>query len=76
MNDRTTSIFHIISSYYCFECHLDELHVIPSKVIHNWDLSKYKGILSKLYELACWQKLKVILRFNSGETCEAIFDAN
>lgn len=48
MNDRTTSIFHIISSYYCFECHLDELHVIPSKVIHNWDLSKYKGRLSKL----------------------------
>ncbi|XP_028393571.1 uncharacterized protein LOC114517923 [Dendronephthya gigantea] len=29
-------------SYYCFECHLDEEHVIPSKVVHNWDLSKYR----------------------------------
>ena len=29
-------------SYYCYECHTDDEHIIPSKVVHNWDLSKYK----------------------------------
>ncbi|XP_046851023.1 uncharacterized protein LOC124444445 [Xenia sp. Carnegie-2017] len=29
-------------SYYCYECHVDDEHVIPSKIVHNWDLSKYK----------------------------------
>ncbi|CAB3986573.1 Hypothetical predicted protein, partial [Paramuricea clavata] len=29
-------------SYYCYECHIDDEHTIPSKIVHNWDLSKYK----------------------------------
>lgn len=29
-------------SYYCYECHVDDEHVIPARIIHNWDLAKYK----------------------------------
>jgi len=28
--------------YYCFECHENEEHVIPGRVIHNWDLRKHQ----------------------------------
>ena len=28
--------------YYCFECHENEEHVIPARVIHNWDLRKHQ----------------------------------
>jgi len=28
--------------YYCAECHDNEEHVIPARVIHNWDFKKYK----------------------------------
>lgn len=28
--------------YYCFECHDNEEHVIPARVIHNWDLRKHQ----------------------------------
>ena len=30
------------ASYYCFECHENEEHVIPARVIHNWDLRKHQ----------------------------------
>ncbi|CAL4151673.1 unnamed protein product, partial [Meganyctiphanes norvegica] len=29
------------SKYYCCECHQGELAVIPSKLLHNWDLCQY-----------------------------------
>ncbi|XP_032227359.1 sorting nexin-29 isoform X2 [Nematostella vectensis] len=28
--------------YYCYECHMDEDHVIPARVIYNWDLRKHR----------------------------------
>ncbi|KAL9971169.1 hypothetical protein ACROYT_G023660 [Oculina patagonica] len=28
--------------YYCFECHENDEHVIPGRVIHNWDLRKHQ----------------------------------
>ena len=28
--------------YYCFDCHENEEHVIPARVIHNWDLRKHQ----------------------------------
>ena len=28
--------------YYCFECHENEEHVIPARVVHNWDLRKHQ----------------------------------
>lgn len=28
--------------YYCFDCHDDEEHVIPSRVIQNWDFKRHK----------------------------------
>ena len=29
--------------YYCYECHENEESVIPSKILYNWDFTKYKG---------------------------------
>lgn len=29
------------SCYYCFECHADDEHVIPARIIYNWDLRKH-----------------------------------
>lgn len=26
------------SKYYCYECHEDEVCLIPARVVHNWDL--------------------------------------
>lgn len=26
------------SKYYCYECHEDEMCLIPARVVHNWDL--------------------------------------
>ena len=38
--------------YYCFECHENEEHVIPGRVIHNWDLRKHQvSKQSKLFLL-------------------------
>ena len=28
--------------YYCEECHIDELAVIPARVVYNWDFKEYK----------------------------------
>ena len=28
--------------YYCVDCHVNELSVIPARALHNWDFSKYK----------------------------------
>lgn len=28
--------------YYCYECHVDDEHVIPARVIHNWDFRKHR----------------------------------
>jgi hypothetical protein len=38
-------------SYYCYECHTDDEHMIPSKVVHNWDLSKYKGTANSVFQI-------------------------
>ncbi|XP_068216110.1 pleckstrin homology domain-containing family M member 1-like [Palaemon carinicauda] len=27
--------------YYCYECHEDEVAVIPARLVHNWDLGTY-----------------------------------
>ncbi|XP_064097696.1 pleckstrin homology domain-containing family M member 1-like isoform X1 [Macrobrachium nipponense] len=27
--------------YYCYECHEDEVAIIPARLVHNWDLSTY-----------------------------------
>ncbi|XP_070561558.1 pleckstrin homology domain-containing family M member 1-like isoform X3 [Ptychodera flava] len=36
--------------YYCYECHVDDEAVIPSRIIHNWDFSKHKvAKLTKLF---------------------------
>ncbi|XP_057617505.1 pleckstrin homology domain-containing family M member 3 isoform X2 [Chionomys nivalis] len=28
--------------YYCSRCHVDDSFLIPARVVHNWDTSKYK----------------------------------
>ena len=28
--------------YYCEECHLDEMSVIPAKIMYNWDFRQFK----------------------------------
>jgi len=28
--------------YYCLECHLDEEHIIPARIIHSWDFQPHK----------------------------------
>jgi len=28
--------------YYCFECHLNDLSLIPARMVLNWDFRKYK----------------------------------
>ncbi|XP_041487748.1 pleckstrin homology domain-containing family M member 3 [Microtus oregoni] len=28
--------------YYCGSCHVDDSFLIPARVVHNWDTSKYK----------------------------------
>lgn len=28
--------------YYCSSCHVDDSFLIPARVVHNWDTSKYK----------------------------------
>uniref|UniRef100_A0A8C8T223 Pleckstrin homology domain-containing family M member 3 n=1 Tax=Pelusios castaneus TaxID=367368 RepID=A0A8C8T223_9SAUR len=28
--------------YYCSTCHVDDSFLIPARVVHNWDTSKYK----------------------------------
>ena len=29
--------------YYCHECHLQELRIIPARVLFNWDFKRYHG---------------------------------
>ena len=29
--------------YYCHECHLQELRIIPARVLFNWDFKRYNG---------------------------------
>ena len=31
--------------YYCYECHENEEYHIPSRIIHNWDFNKHKGMI-------------------------------
>lgn len=44
--------------YYCSSCHVDDNFLIPARLVHNWDTSKYKvislqvGLLAS--ELNCW----------------------
>ncbi|XP_034510964.1 pleckstrin homology domain-containing family M member 3 isoform X2 [Ailuropoda melanoleuca] len=28
--------------YYCSSCHVDDTFLIPARIVHNWDTSKYK----------------------------------
>ncbi|KAM6177978.1 pleckstrin homology domain-containing family M member 3 [Rhynchocyon petersi] len=28
--------------YYCSSCHVDDSFIIPARIVHNWDTSKYK----------------------------------
>ncbi|PNJ73369.1 PLEKHM3 isoform 2 [Pongo abelii] len=28
--------------YYCSSCHVDDSFLIPARIVHNWDTSKYK----------------------------------
>ena len=32
--------------YYCEECHWNDLVVIPARVVHNWDFSLYKVLIT------------------------------
>ncbi|XP_070583555.1 pleckstrin homology domain-containing family M member 1 isoform X2 [Erythrolamprus reginae] len=42
--------------YYCDNCHQDEESVIPSRLIHNWDLSRYP---------ICCQALKFLTKIQN-----------
>ncbi|XP_039178269.1 putative pleckstrin homology domain-containing family M member 1P isoform X1 [Crotalus tigris] len=45
--------------YFCDNCHQDEESVIPSCLIHNWDLSRYPRSQSGSELLLCGQKTRV-----------------
>lgn len=44
--------------YYCSSCHVDDNFLIPARLVHNWDTSKYKVIFLQVgllaSELNCW----------------------
>ena len=46
--------------YYCQECHLQELRVIPARVLFNWDFKRYHGeqhcqtIQHRIESRHCW----------------------
>ncbi|XP_063156577.1 pleckstrin homology domain-containing family M member 1 isoform X2 [Candoia aspera] len=46
--------------YYCDNCHQDEESVIPSRLIHNWDLSRYPVCCQALKFLAQIQNQPLI----------------
>ena len=29
-------------AYHCPECHHNQTHMIPARIIHNWDFTEYK----------------------------------
>lgn len=57
--------------YYCFECHENEEHVIPARVIHNWDLRKHQ--VSKQCKLFLLQIEEEPL-FNIDETNPTLYN--
>ena len=57
--------------YYCFECHENEEHVIPARVIHNWDLRKHQ--VSKHCKLFLLQIEEEPL-FNIDETNPTLYN--
>ena len=30
-------------AYYCYECHENDEHYIPARIVHNWEFRKHKG---------------------------------
>ena len=29
-------------AYHCPECHHNQTHMIPARIVHNWDFTEYK----------------------------------
>lgn len=57
--------------YYCFECHQSEEHIIPARVLHNWDLRKHQ--VSKQCKLFLLQIEEEPL-FNIDETNPTLYN--
>ena len=32
-------------AYHCPECHHNQAHMIPARIVHNWDFTEYKVIV-------------------------------
>ncbi|XP_002122866.3 uncharacterized protein LOC100181521 [Ciona intestinalis] len=37
----TPRLCYFTGEYYCSHCHLMEEHMIPARIVHNWDFKKY-----------------------------------
>ncbi|XP_071519508.1 uncharacterized protein Plekhm1 [Panulirus ornatus] len=48
------------SRYYCYECHEDEVAMIPARIIHNWDLSAHPVCTANARWLAAIQHQPLI----------------
>jgi hypothetical protein len=48
--------------YYCDECHVDEMSIIPAKVVYNWNFQTYKVILWPNLLIPSCRNLLVITR--------------
>lgn len=42
LSNGKAKVCHYSGWYYCSSCHVDDSFLIPARVVHNWDTSKYK----------------------------------
>ncbi|XP_066089674.1 pleckstrin homology domain-containing family M member 3 isoform X1 [Saccopteryx bilineata] len=42
LSNGKAKVCHYSGWYYCSSCHVDDSFLIPARIVHNWDTSKYK----------------------------------
>ncbi|XP_053453614.1 pleckstrin homology domain-containing family M member 3 isoform X2 [Nycticebus coucang] len=42
LSSGKAKVCHYSGWYYCSSCHVDDSFLIPARIVHNWDTSKYK----------------------------------
>ncbi|KRX75732.1 Differentially expressed in FDCP 8 -like protein [Trichinella sp. T6] len=65
---QTARLCHYSGFYFCSVCHWNDEMVIPARVIHNWDFTKYTVSRSTRQFLRLMQK-RPILRLEAMNPC-------
>ncbi|KRZ09628.1 Voltage-dependent calcium channel unc-36 [Trichinella zimbabwensis] len=65
---QTARLCHYSGSYFCSVCHWNDEMVIPARVIHNWDFTKYTVSRCSRQFLRLMQK-RPILRLEAMNSC-------